>query len=187
MTVSKSPRLGLTRWSDDLDPWLRSDWDADNAALELLAAITEAGTLAARPAAAKAGRFYYDATDDSLYYDTGTKWIILTRANSDGTVTLANNMTTSGDGSNVYRRNGQVTLSVGFTNSGGTATGNTSLLTVPTGYRPPRNIPVNLRTGPTTLSAQGNLATTGLLSLVPGSTVFAVNTVFTASVSYPQA
>lgn len=48
------------------------------------------GTLAARPAASKAGRLYYASDTRSLYHDTGAAWVILqggpyddfTRANS---------------------------------------------------------------------------------------------------------
>lgn len=187
MTVSKTQRLGLTRWSDEADPWLRSDWDLDNAQLEALAAMAEAGTLAARPAAAKSGRFYYDAADDSIYYDTGTKWVTVTRANSDGTYILATNITASGDGNTVSRRNGMAALALGFTNSGGTVTGNTSLGTVPAGYRPTRPWPIFLRTNATGSTAQANIATSGLVSLVSGSSTYAVNTVFTGAVSYPHA
>ena len=43
MTVSKSPRVGVTRWDSDNDPWSRDDWDDDNAQLEALGAeIVEA-------------------------------------------------------------------------------------------------------------------------------------------------
>lgn len=186
MTVSKSPRLGLTRWSDDADPWLRSDWDQDNAQLEALAAMAEAGTLAARPAAAKPGRFYYDSADDSLYYDTGTKWIVVTRFNSDGTFAPAANINASGDGFSITRRNGLANLILSFTSTAGLAT-NTAIGTAPAGYRPTRNIPINLRTGNGTTPAQVNVATTGAVTVSYASTTFAAGTVFTGSASYAHA
>lgn len=78
MAVSKTPRFGLTRWSAGTDPFSRAQMDESMAAIEANAAMFTSGTLAARPAFGKAGRFY-EVTDaaagaPTLFYDTGTAW-----------------------------------------------------------------------------------------------------------------
>jgi opacity protein-like surface antigen len=92
MAVTTSPRLGLTRWSAGTDPFTRAQQDATHAALEANAAMYAQGTLGSRPAAGKAGRFYF-ATDIGgvLYYDDGTNWQVTSEATyvwgSEGTLT----------------------------------------------------------------------------------------------------
>lgn len=91
MTVSKTPRLNLTRWSADSDPWDRADFDGDNAELEARVVIRSEGTLAARPAstAGSAGRYYYATDVDELYYDTSSAqdgWLAVTRKHTTGTI-----------------------------------------------------------------------------------------------------
>lgn len=79
MTISTTTRFGLTRWSADSDDWSRAAYDGNMAAIETLGAMYSQGTLAARPAPSKAGRFY-TATDQSapaqnLFYDNGAAWV----------------------------------------------------------------------------------------------------------------
>ncbi|MEG1971440.1 MAG: hypothetical protein RR101_15115 [Burkholderiaceae bacterium] len=75
MTVSKSPRLQQTRWSQDTDPFTRQQLDDDAAARELLTAIDEQGaTMANRPAAGKRGRLWTSLEDGAVFRDNGTAW-----------------------------------------------------------------------------------------------------------------
>lgn len=75
MAISKTARLGLTRWTEDTDAWNRDDFDDDNAALEALAAIGRSGTFANRGSAATYSRSTYWATDhQALYVSTGAVW-----------------------------------------------------------------------------------------------------------------
>lgn len=80
MATTTTPRLGLTRWSAASDPWpARPGFDAEQALLDDLLAVTVQGTYAARPAAAIRGRFYWvtgtGTNAGKLYYDTGTAWL----------------------------------------------------------------------------------------------------------------
>lgn len=79
MTVTTTPRFGLTRWSANTDPFSRAQMDAAMAALDAGAAMFLEGTLAARPAAAKAGRLYRvtDAAAEAptVFWDSGTTWV----------------------------------------------------------------------------------------------------------------
>lgn len=74
MAVTTSPRLGITRWSDDADEYTREQRDADNALLDELTAIDEQGLIAARGAAGTRGRYYYATDTQRLYRDDGTAW-----------------------------------------------------------------------------------------------------------------
>lgn len=80
MTVSTTTRLGQNQWSAGTDPFTRAQVNADNLALENLAAIATAGTFAARPAAAASNNrgFYYATDTGDLYYSTGSAWIKVT-------------------------------------------------------------------------------------------------------------
>lgn len=82
MTVSRSPRLGLFRWSSDEDPWDRSQFDADNAALEDRAALDRQGTLAERGAPDRRGEFFTvvdptAAEHGQMFRATGTEWRLI--------------------------------------------------------------------------------------------------------------
>lgn len=83
MTVTQTPRLGLNKWGSTSDAWTITQQNADADAAELLTAIYSQGTLGARPAAAKAGRFYW-ATDQlaggKLSYDNGSAWELVPHA-----------------------------------------------------------------------------------------------------------
>lgn len=77
MTVSSSPRLGLTRWSADTDSPTRTQFDGDNADLDELVAIDRQGIASARPAAGVRGTFYTvtDGPDaGTTFRDDGTTW-----------------------------------------------------------------------------------------------------------------
>lgn len=80
MAITLGGRFGLTRWGAGTDPLRRAQLDANNALLESLAAIYGQGTIAARPAAGTAGRFWIAQGDPTvangtLYYDNGTAWV----------------------------------------------------------------------------------------------------------------
>lgn len=74
MTVSLTTRLGLTRWSSDLDAWSREQIDGNMAALEELAVIGAQGTNAARPDAGVARRLYLATDAERVYIDDGDEW-----------------------------------------------------------------------------------------------------------------
>jgi hypothetical protein len=75
MSITSSPRLGLTRWSADGDAVARTQFDGDNAQLDSLTAIGLQDVLANRPAAGVARRVFY-ATDTGFHYwDTGSAWV----------------------------------------------------------------------------------------------------------------
>lgn len=78
MAVTTTARLGLTRWSIGADPLTRAQLDASHAALEANVAMFAQGTLAARPAFGKSGRFYHVDSGSGIgvtYYDTGAAWV----------------------------------------------------------------------------------------------------------------
>jgi microcystin-dependent protein len=90
MTRLTSPRYGISY----VDPVLRNepaDVPADMKrlvdAIEVSAMYLQ-GTIAARPAAAIAGRVYYATNENILYYDTGTAWNTIGPA-APGTITTA--------------------------------------------------------------------------------------------------
>lgn len=81
MVESITPRLGLTRWTDNADIPDRAEFDSSHENLELRVAGFTSGTTAARPTAAAAhARFlYYDHEADLLYVcvdvvGDGTGW-----------------------------------------------------------------------------------------------------------------
>lgn len=84
MAESYSPRMGVRRWSDNLDTFTRDELDQSFANIEARAAIFSNGTLANRPAPSKQGTFYLlDSNEPNaairgqLYYDTGVAWILV--------------------------------------------------------------------------------------------------------------
>lgn len=75
MSITVTPRLGLTRWGADTDPQQRSDFVSSIDALEANATMFLETTAANRPAAGKAGRLHR-ATDTGVFsWDTGTAWV----------------------------------------------------------------------------------------------------------------
>jgi hypothetical protein len=87
MAVTTTTRFGITRWSAGGDPFTRAQMDASHAAIESLGAMHQAGTFAARPAAAAANAgLYYLATDTGvLYLSTGSAW---RQIHTDGETTM---------------------------------------------------------------------------------------------------
>lgn len=79
MATSKTPRVGLMRWTDNSDPYpTRAEWDAEQTVLEARILVWRGqGTLENRPAAGVPGGVYVVPSADSIvtYYDTGSKWI----------------------------------------------------------------------------------------------------------------
>lgn len=79
MTVSASPRLGITRWSAESDPFNRTQQDGDHAALDLLTAIDVQDLLANRPAPGIRGRFFTESAASAglpgtTWREDGTSW-----------------------------------------------------------------------------------------------------------------
>lgn len=77
MTVTSSPRLGLTRWSADGDPQDRVQFDNDNAQLEDLAAVDEQDVDASVPLPGVRGRWFWNTTKRLLSRDTGTEHVFV--------------------------------------------------------------------------------------------------------------
>lgn len=75
MTVSLTTRLGLTRWSSDLDAWSREQIDGNMGALEALAIIGTQGPQDSRPAAGVQRRLYLTNDTERLYLDDGDEWL----------------------------------------------------------------------------------------------------------------
>lgn len=79
MAVTQTPRFGMTRWGDDLDPQQREDFVDIVDAIEALGVIGAQGTRVARPAPG-VGRRLYTVTGDTAdlngltYYDNGIAW-----------------------------------------------------------------------------------------------------------------
>ena len=79
MSVTNSPRLDLTRWSADADPFTRSQLDTSHQRLEERAAGFFSGTdRSTRDPAIFVRSFFYDTDDGILYYSDGTDWQNLT-------------------------------------------------------------------------------------------------------------
>lgn len=102
MTVTASPRFGLTRWSAGGDPFTRAQMDGDHDELDTLAAGYLEGLASARPAAsaAREGFFHYATDTRTLTYCDGVEWVVVGGAQfmygdgSDGDVTIASGTTT---------------------------------------------------------------------------------------------
>jgi hypothetical protein len=89
MAITSSPRLGLTRWSDDADVVSRAQFDSDNGDLDALVAIAIQGLAADRPAASVPRRLYYATDTGALSFDTGSAWVglaLLSGAAFTGTI-----------------------------------------------------------------------------------------------------
>lgn len=82
MTITKTQRLDVTQWSDDLDtPINRVQMTADFAKIEALAAVALSGTLADRPAAGVRERLYLVSSGTGageVFWDTGAAWVRVT-------------------------------------------------------------------------------------------------------------
>lgn len=145
MAVSKTTRLGLTRWTEDTDPWNRDDFDDDNAALEASVAMYAQGTAAARPAAGKAGRHYYATDTDELSYDTGAGWQLIRTPEAQADLTLGAGLAVAAGTPTprVYRRARMATLHFRLSNAAGLASPG-HIITVPAGFRPPTDWPIAL-------------------------------------------
>lgn len=79
MTVSTTPRFGVTRWSDPSDPFTRSQMDGSHAQIELLGAIDLQDLLASRPAPGTVGRFFSESSASAglpgvTWRDDGAAW-----------------------------------------------------------------------------------------------------------------
>ena len=68
MTVSETTRFGLIRWSDDTDPFTRSQMDQSHQNIEDRAARVIAGTSAPSPSAQYARTFFYNTSTSQLYF-----------------------------------------------------------------------------------------------------------------------
>lgn len=76
VAVTTTQRLGLTRWSADTDSPTRAQFTAIVDQLESLAMReNDAGTLATRPAAGIAKRYYFATDIGILFRDTGSAWV----------------------------------------------------------------------------------------------------------------
>lgn len=78
MPVTASPRLGITRWSAETDPFTRTQLDGDHALLDELVAIdVEAATLAGLGAPGIVGRYGWVTGTSKLYRDDGVGWQLI--------------------------------------------------------------------------------------------------------------
>lgn len=84
MAVTNQPRTGLPQWSAGTDPFTRGQMDAAFLALEQNVALFGQGVFSARPAAGTSGRFFYATDTASMYYDTGSAWVLALGGGSGG-------------------------------------------------------------------------------------------------------
>jgi len=85
MAEQKTPRVGLTIHSEGTDEWPgREKTNAETILLDSLVALYGQGPTQSRPPAGVPGRHYYDETDGREYYDTGAKWVSVTKAGGGG-------------------------------------------------------------------------------------------------------
>jgi hypothetical protein len=76
VAVTYTQKLGLPQWGAPTDPFNRAQINAAMQILENFIARSESGaTLAARPAAAIAGRYWTDQSTNASYRDTGSAWV----------------------------------------------------------------------------------------------------------------
>ncbi|QWY81930.1 minor tail protein [Arthrobacter phage Sicarius2] len=75
MTISTTPRFGFKQYSAGTDPHPnRDEFNALVGLIESNAALFSQDVSASRPAAGKAGRYFWDKTVARLYYDDGANW-----------------------------------------------------------------------------------------------------------------
>ncbi|WNM67268.1 minor tail protein [Arthrobacter phage Wyborn] len=75
MTISTTPRFGFKQYSAGTDPHPnRDEFNALVGLIESNAALFSQDVTASRPAAGKAGRYFWDKTVARLYYDDGASW-----------------------------------------------------------------------------------------------------------------
>lgn len=72
MTISATPRMGLTQWSAETDSPSRSQFETSFGLIDSLAAIFGQGTDAAKPTPGTQGRLYRATDSAILYYDDGS-------------------------------------------------------------------------------------------------------------------
>lgn len=189
MAETTTTRLGLRRWSADTDTWGRAEFDANNAARELLvAAFTQGG--ATRPTPNMGGRFYYDSTTDSISYDTAARWVTVQRQTQavativqSGTVYDTGTETGAPAGTpNVFRRGDLVTVVVAINRPVGATLTTAPLLNIPAGFRPSRPIPFELFSRPDRNGSSATIATDGNLTATRS---FGSGEFIYGSVTYP--
>ena len=101
MTVSQTTRFTLTQWSDDSDPFTRTQMTTSHGNIELLVAKFESGaSLPTLPNTGYERALFYDTTASKLYFsNTGSSWVEIvsgvTPATLAGTETLTNKTLTS--------------------------------------------------------------------------------------------
>lgn len=68
MAVSETTRFGLTRWSDDTDPFTRSQMDRSHQNIEDRAARVVSGTTTPTPSPQYARTFFYNTSTSQLFF-----------------------------------------------------------------------------------------------------------------------
>jgi hypothetical protein len=75
VSITSTPRFGLTQWGADSDTFVtRTDLDDDYASLEALAAQSVKSTAGSRPAPGVRDRFHFATDTGILSYDDGAAW-----------------------------------------------------------------------------------------------------------------
>lgn len=101
MTVAQTTRIGVTTWSDDSDPFTRTQMTTSHEALENAVATFSVGASnPATPNAAYARALFYNTTSSKLYFsETGDSWVEIiqniTPVTPTGTQTLTNKTLTA--------------------------------------------------------------------------------------------
>lgn len=183
MAESVTPRVGLTKYSSDLDEWDLEDFNRDADAVEATLLLGKAGLASARPAASAAtARMIYHATDtDALSYCDGATWRAFYEEAAD---VLAFHFTVSGSGV-CLRRAGNI----GFINMSAVLTGvraaGQTVATIPAGFRPTYECAMTTYNGLTFHPL--NIKTDGTIVLPAGVPDYPITTQLNGSASYPIA
>ena len=127
MVVSISSRLGVTLWSDEADPYTRTQAQGSAQALDSLAAIDVGGLDAARGAPATRGKYYHSTDTGVLWRDTGTAWFQVSPtfaapgASAPGAAVLAGSAGTGSRSDHQHSREAFASVTAGLVVGGGVA------------------------------------------------------------------
>lgn len=87
MAETLTPRFGLKQYGAGTDTFSRSEYNADNLAVDTLGAIDLQDALGSRPAAGTVGTYFTDEDTFVTYRDTGSAWKVVGAATLDAIAT----------------------------------------------------------------------------------------------------
>jgi hypothetical protein len=78
VTITVTPRFGLTQWSAESDAPSRSQFETSFQNIDALGAIDIQDVIANRPVSGIQGRYFWATDQQNLYRDNGAAWVLLT-------------------------------------------------------------------------------------------------------------